>query len=429
MADRGLHIISAGLNHHTAPVAVRERVAFAQPRLGDALHTLAGQPAVAEAAILSTCNRAELYCASFEPEVARRQVLEFVADYHRLDPADIHPHMYHLQDAEAARHLFRVAGGLDSMVLGENQILAQVKNALQLAREAGTLCGTLNELFQRSLHIGKAARSDTAIARGAVSISAAAVDLARNVFGDLSRCRALVIGAGEMSAQTLKLLCDYGVQSVVVANRTYQRAVELAELHGGAAVTFDEFPQHLAQTDIIVSSSSAPHPILTVEKIKAQLGARRGRPLFIIDIAVPRDVEAAVAELPNVYLFDIDDLEQVTSKYRQERAREVVKVEALVERETDRFMHWLSARGVTPLISQLRSKTETLRESELDRWLRKAPELTAEQEEVVRQMMRSFSNKLLHAPLTQMRQLAADQPEGEQVEWLRRLFDLDGEDG
>ncbi|NUQ01541.1 MAG: glutamyl-tRNA reductase [Armatimonadetes bacterium] len=424
-----MHIVAAGLNHRTAPIEVRERVNFPARDLSLALHALRERPAVAEAAILSTCNRAELYAASPEPEAAVAEIARFLGEFHQLEPQTIDPHFYHFEDADAARHLFRVAAGLDSMILGEGQILGQVKSAFQRAVEAGTTRSFLNELFQRSLYVGKRARTETGIHRGAVSISSAAVELARNVFGELRGRQALVIGAGEMSEQTLKHLVDHGVDSVVVANRTYQRAVELAERYQGEAVTFEGWNQHLRTADIMVSSSAAPHPIVTVELLREHLAARRGRPLFIVDIAVPRDVEAAVAELPNVYLFDIDDLSGVADRYRQERAREVVQVEALVETETNRFVNWLDSRGALPLVVELRERVEAVRDAELDRWLKRLPDLEPGEQEVVRQMMRSFSNKLLHGPLTQIREQAGRDDELEHAEWVRRLFHLDGPGG
>ncbi len=424
-----MHILATGVNHRTAPVEVRERLAFRDHNLPDALCELRSRSPVTEVAILSTCNRAELYTVSPEPEAARREVVAFLGEFHAIDPAQLEPHLYQHTDEQAARHLFRVAAGLDSMVLGEGQILGQVRHAMQSASDAGTSRTFLNELFQRSLHIGKRARSETGIHRGAVSISSAAVDLAKNVFGDLRGRRALVIGAGEMSEQTLKHLVDAGVESVIVANRTFQRAVALAEQYGGEAITFDEFPQQMADADIVVSSSAAPHPIVTVDKLRPQLGNRRGRPLFLVDIAVPRDIEPEVGQLPNVYLFDIDDLQGVADKYRAERAKEVDKVQGLVESELNRFMHWLGGRGALPLVKDLRQQVEAVRDAECERFLRKMPELDPREQELVRQMMHSFANKLLHSPTTEIRKRAGVRDESDYVETVRRLFGLDDAGG
>ncbi len=417
-------VVVLGLNHRTAPIEVRERLAFSGARLRTALDELASQPSLREVAILSTCNRAEVYVATTDAVRAADAVTAFLAAAHDGDAAVLTPHLYHLAGPDAARHLFRVAAGLDSMVLGEGQILAQVKAALLSAGDAGTAQTVLQELFQRGLALGKRARTETEIHRGAVSISSAAVDLAISVFGNLAGREALVIGAGEMSEQTLKHLVAHGVASVVVANRTHQRAVELAEQYQGRAVTFEEFGEHLAVADIVVSSSAAPHPILTVAKLQPYLPRRRGRPMFIVDIAVPRDVEAAVGELDNVYLFDIDDLSGVAERYRQEREREAVKVEQLVAAELAAFVAWLEGRQALPLVVELREHVEALRDAELDRAMRRLGHLGEADREVVRQMMRSFANKLLHGPLTDIRRHAGEPDAVVYASWVRRLFRL-----
>lgn len=428
MSDGTMHIVATGLNHQTAPVELRERIAFSAARLPDALAKLCDRETICEAAILSTCNRAELYAATPEPAAAVADLVRFISEYHQVGVEQVETHLYRHTDDTAARHLFRVASGIDSMVLGEGEILSQVKQAHQHAAEAGTSRTFLNELFQRGLHIGKRARTETGIHRGAVSVSSVAVELACDVFGDLRGREVLVVGAGEMSAQTLKHLVAHGVATVVVANRTYERAAELAAANGGLAIRFDDFPQRLQSADIIVSASAAPHPILTVEKLRPHLAARRGRPLFVIDIAVPRDVEPEVAQLPNVYLFDVDDLQEVSDRSRHEREREVARVEALIEDETARFMSWLRSRGATPLVTALRSHAEALRDQETERYLRRLAHLSAEDQETVRQMMRALTNKLLHAPLTNIKRIAAGRGGQEELDLIRQLFDLDDDD-
>ncbi|MBI5831322.1 MAG: glutamyl-tRNA reductase [Armatimonadetes bacterium] len=419
-----LHIVAAGLNHRTAPIEVREQVAFGNGRLEAALIQITDQPALGEAVILSTCNRAELYAAASSAPEALDALARFLSEFHGVEQAAVSPHLYRYEDEEAVRHLFTVAVGLDSMVLGEGQILAQVKQALLSASEAGSARTCLQELFQRALSLGKRARTETAIARGAVSISSAAVDLAKTTFGDLKGREVLVVGAGEMSRQTLTHLVDSGVKSVIVANRTFENADELAGEFGGSAIRFDEFPQHLDRADIIVSSSSAPHAIITVEKLRPHLATRRGRPLFIVDIAVPRDVEPAVADLEDVYLFDIDDLQTVCDRYRAERAKEAEAVAVMVDEETRRFEHWLGSRAVTPLLVELRTRTEALRDTELERWMRRLPNLEPEERELVGQMMRSFANKLLHGPTTHLRAMAGREQGAEWVPFVRSLFEL-----
>ncbi len=421
-----LHIVAAGLNHRTAPIELRERVAFGNGRLEAALGQMTELPGLGEAVILSTCNRAELYTAAASADGAVEALERFLSDFHGVARDEVSPHLYRHVDEAAVHHLFTVAVGLDSMVLGEGQILAQVKQALLSASEAGAARTCLQELFQRALSLGKRARTETGIARGAVSISSAAVDLAKTTFGDLKGREVLVVGAGKMSRQTLTHLVDCGVKSVIVANRTFDRADELAGQFGGSAIRFDDFPAHLDRADIIVSSSSAPHPIITVDKLRPHLTTRRGRPLFIVDIAVPRDVEPAVADLDDVYLFDIDDLQTVCERYRAERAKEAAAVSLMVDEETRRFEHWLGSRSVTPLLVELRSRTEALRDAELERWLRRLPNLEPEEREVVTQMMRSFANKLLHGPTTHLRATAGREQGAEWVPFVRSLFELHG---
>ncbi|HAZ63937.1 MAG TPA: glutamyl-tRNA reductase [Armatimonadetes bacterium] len=419
------HIIAAGLNHRSAPVELREQVAFRPTELEDALTDVVGRPHISEAVILSTCNRSELYAMTTRPEPAVAALGSFLADFHGLDPAELEPHVYRQVDAGAIRHLFEVAAGLDSMVLGEGQILAQVKQALAGAAGVGTAGACLNELFQRALRLGKQARTDTEIGRGAMSISSAAVDLARTTFGELAGREVLVVGAGEMSRQTLIHLRDQGVRSVIVANRTYDHAHELATEFGGQAIRFDDFAAHLGSADIVVSSSAAPHAIITADGLRPVLAERRGRPLFIVDIAVPRDVEAAVAELDDVYLFDIDDLNGVCDRYRAERAREAQAVAHLVEAEAVRFGAWLQARAVTPLVTELRERHEALCEQELERGLRRLTDLTPAQRQQVERMMRDYTHKVLHGPVTGLRELAAERGAGR--DWtglVRRLFGL-----
>lgn len=419
-----LHIVATGLNHRTAPVAVREQVAFRRYELEPALHALAGRPGVAEAAILSTCNRAEVYVASPDAAAAADELSGFMSEYHEVPADEVGPHLYCHCDVDAARHLFRVAAGVDSLVLGESEILGQVKEALASAEAAGTSRTMLNELFQRSLHLGKVARTETGIGRGRVSVASVAVELAQSVYGELAGHGALVVGAGETSEQTLEHLVAAGVESVVVANRTHDRAVALAARHGGRAVQFDVFADELERSDVVISASAAPHPILTVEKLRPALERRHGRPLFIVDIAVPRDVEPEVGELPNVYLFGIDDLEQIAEQYRRERERETARVEALIEAELKRYQRWLEARSAAPLIRDLRARTDALCREETERWLRKLPDLDEGEREVVRRMMQSFANKLLHSPMAALHELPARENGVDEIHVARRLFGL-----
>ncbi|HIE53224.1 MAG TPA: glutamyl-tRNA reductase [Armatimonadetes bacterium] len=420
-----MHILTIGLNHQTAPVELRERLAFPDASLGQALQGLVEETCLLEAAILSTCNRAEIYGVAAEPEPAQQDTVRFLSEFHGLLAEDFVPYLYRLGDAEAVQHLFRVACGLDSMVLGESQILGQVKQALLQASQHGTARLLLQELFRRALHLGKRARTETDIGKGALSVSWAAVELARSIFGSLHGRSVLLLGAGKMGELTAQCLLDSGVKAVFVANRTPSRALRLAERFGGEPVAFDRFGEKLVEVDMVISSTAAPHFLLHQAQLRPLMQRRRGRPLFLIDIAVPRDVDPAVGQLDNVFLFDIDDLEAVVAQNRREREKEALRVQALIEEEGRAFLRWLNSLRAKPLIVALRQQTEALWQAEYERWMNKLPDLTDREREMVRRMLRSFANKMLHQPLTQIRALAA-QPEGyQQLETVRRLFALD----
>lgn len=417
-----MHLLTLGLNHRTASVEIREQLAVAEESQPAALAWLLAQPGIREAAILSTCNRSELYLAGDEdaPAAARR----FLTEWRGLNAEALQPHLYLLRDLEAARHLLRVAGGVDSLVLGESQILSQVRQALETAQQSGAVRGLLNELFQRALHTGKRARTETDIGRGRLSISTAAVELAGQVFTDLSTCSALLLGAGEMSELTAQYLVDSQVRRWWVANRTAARAEELARRFGGVAVPFAEFPERLTEADIVLSSTSAPGFVLGPELLAGAMRRRRGRPLFLIDIAVPRDVDPAVRGLDNVFLFDIDDLEQVVATHRQEREQEIRKVEDLIAEELGGFQDRLNALDASPLIRELRRRAEELQQTELDRWRSRLEHLSEEDRAMVEQILRGYANKLLHVPLVEVKRLANAEDGHLRLEAIRRLFGL-----
>jgi len=420
-----VHILTLGLNHKTAPVEVRERLAFPPSTLETALQELARCDGLHEAAILSTCNRAEIYTVATHAGHGLETAQRFLGDFHHLRDEDFAPHLYRFLDADAARHLFRVACGADSLVVGESQILGQVRDALLAAQQSGTARLVLNELFQRALHVGKRARTETDIGRGALSVSSAAVELALQIFGALEGHRVLVLGAGEMSELTAQYLVDSGVRSVWVANRTHARAVQLAERFGGEAVPFDDFPQKMVETDIVISSTSAPHFIIEPTQLAGIMRQRRGRPLFLIDIAVPRDVDPAVRKMNNVFAYDMDDLEEVVASHRAERERELMKIEQLIEEEVRSLQRWLHALDAKPLICALQRQMEELRQAELEKWLRKLPHLSDQERQTIEALMRGFANKILHAPLVQIRQFATE-PDGYlRLEAVRRVFNLD----
>lgn len=420
-----MHILTVGINHKTAPVEIRERLAFSVSAIGPALQALVRREGLTEAAILSTCNRAEIYTVAVEPRQGVAETCYFLSEFHEISDAAFRPHLYYFHDGDAARHLFSVACGLDSLVLGESQILGQVREAFTIARQHGTARLLLDALFRRSLHVGKRARAETDIGKGALSVGSAAVELARQVFGDLGRRSVLIVGAGKMGELTARHLMDSGAQQVWVANRTHSRAVQLAERFGGAAVPYEQFLEQMVQTDIVISSTGAPTFILGPDNLAPVMRRRRGRPLFLIDIAVPRDVDPQVRQLDNVFVFDIDDLEQVVAENRREREKEVRKVEAMVEAETQDFLCWFHSLGTKPLIQALRRRVEELQMAEMDKWLRKMPHLSERDQDLIRAMMRGFANKMLHGPLTRIRELASH-PDGYlHLETVRQLYNLE----
>jgi len=424
-------LVLIGSSHKTAPVTLREKLVVTGKEVFDTLRTLRETARARECALLVTCNRTEIYAVTDDGEWQERLVAS-LARRVGLTPGQLREHLYTFEGLPVARHLFRVASGLDSLVLGEAQILGQVKEALQLARGAETAGPLLNGLFQHALAAGKRARAETEIGRGAVSVSLAAVQLARQIFGELTHRVAMVLGAGKMSAQTVRFLLDEGVSPrVLVCNRTPGRAAALAEEFGGEAVPWERFPEALARADIVISSTSAPHPVVTPDHVRAALRHRRGRPLFLIDIAVPRDVDPAVGDLDDVYLFNIDDLQQVVDRTLSERRREAQRVEAIVAEEVARFEGWLRTRAVAPTIAALQQRAEQVVAEEIARVGGKLAHLDPRDREVVQTLARAIARKLIHPPIARLRAAAAH--DGfQEIEAVRRAFDLDtpaGRDG
>ena len=419
-----MHILTLGLNHRTAPVEIRERLAFPEDDQPSALVRLIQDYGLSEAAILSTCNRSELYLAA-DSDHGLDEARRFLAERQGVDVQTLEAHFYQLSDSDAAIHLFRVASGVDSLVIGESQILAQVRQALETAQQNGSARLLLNELFQRSLRVGKRARAETDIGRGRLSISTAAVELASQVFENLDSCRVLLVGAGEMGELTAQYLVDAGVERLLVSNRTFARAEELARRFGGEAALFDTLAAQLANVDIVISSTAATDYIITPDDLRGAMHERRGRPLFLIDIAVPRDIDPAARDIDNVFLFDIDDLEKVVAANRQEREGEIRRVQDIIDDELKQFLHWFNALGTGPLIRELRQRAATLQQQELARWTAKLSQLSADDQQLVEGILRGYANKLLHDPLVQIRELANDDDGYLRLDTVRRLFNLD----
>jgi glutamyl-tRNA reductase len=412
-----MQLFALGLNHQTAPVATRERVAFAAEGMQSALSELLRRKPVGEAAILSTCNRTEIYCAAGEPG----QALEWLADYHAMDSAELKPHVYTFPQGDAVRHAFRVAAGLDSMVLGEPQILGQMKDAVRAAQAAGTLGTLLSKLFQRSFAVAKEVRSNTAIGANVVSMAAAAVRLAERIFPDIAEQRVLFIGAGEMVELSATHFAGRHPRSITFANRTLERAEHLAQRFSGRALLLREMPEHLHDFDIIVSCTASSLPILGKGTMERAVRQRRHRPVFMVDLAVPRDIEPEVGELDDIFLYTIDDLADLVREGMDARQSAVAQAEAIIESQVGNFLHWMRARDAVPLIRQLRESAEEVRRHEVER----AARLLARGEDpraVLEALSHGLTNKLLHAPTTALNQ----SEEGEEGlrELVARLYHL-----
>jgi glutamyl-tRNA reductase len=387
-----MSLFALGLNHHTAPLAVRERVVFHVERLRDALTELKGAFSP-EAAILSTCNRTELYLAGEE----RPDLVQWLARYHRVDPAELQPYLYTLPREQAVRHAFRVASGLDSMVLGEPQILGQMKDAARAAESAGTLGAVLHKLFQRSFAVAKEVRSTTRVGVASVSMAAAAVKLAARIFPSLKDQNVLLIGAGEMIDLCATHFAAQAPARIAVANRTVERGERLAARFNARAIELRALPEHLHEYDIVVSCTASSLPILGKGLVERALRARRHRPIFMVDLAVPRDIEQEVAELDDVFLYTIDDLGTIVSANLDARRSAVEQAEVIIDTQVGQFMHWIKVRETVPLIRQLREHAEETRRQELDRAL-KALARGEDPAAVLESLSQGLTNKLLHAP-------------------------------
>jgi glutamyl-tRNA reductase len=402
---RAMAILALGLNHKSAPVEVRERISFGPDILVGALRSLTEHAEVGEGVILSTCNRTEIYCAVSGS--GESPVVPWLGRFHGLDPDRLAPYLYTYLDRNAVSHLLRVACGLDSMVLGEPQILGQVKTAFQAARDSGATGKLLGRLFQHAFSVAKQVRTDTAIGNSPVSVAFAAVSLARQIFSDLSDQTALLIGAGETIELVARHLHQQGVGRIIVANRTVERAHELAEQFDGQAIALTELPKHLPEADILMSSTASPLPVLGKGAVESALKRRKHRPIFMVDIAVPRDIEPEVAELNDVYLYTVDDLQGVVEEGLRSRQAAAEAAHEIVAFHTEEFMAWLRSLDAVTLIQDYRRCAELVRDELVARALRqlnsgKAPE------EVIGFLAHTLTNKLLHAPSERMRQAGRD---------------------
>ncbi len=415
-----MRLLAFGINHHTAPVDIREKAAFASDKLIGALHDVTGSGGANEAAIVSTCNRTELYCGL---ESAREdEVINWFCHYHRLNRSDIHPYLYRHPDQAAVKHAFRVAAGLDSMILGEPQILGQMKEAFATAHKAGATGKILNRLFQQTFTVAKQVRTDTAIGASAVSVASAAVRLARQIFSKLSEQTVLLIGAGDMIELCARHLKEQGIGHMIVANRTVERAQQVAAVFGAEAISLAEMPTRLSDADIVISSTASQLPILGKGAVESALKARKHRPIFMVDIAVPRDIEAEVGELNDVYLYSIDDLREVVQENMESRQDAAREAEEIIDTQVVDFMQWVKSLDAVPTIRALRESADALREAEVERARRRLAH-GDDPAKVIEQLARALTNKFTHTPTDVLRKADHDGNKA-LLEAARRLFDL-----
>jgi glutamyl-tRNA reductase len=412
-----MNVSVTGFTHQTAPVALRERLAFSAEELPAALAFL--RQRFAAAALLSTCNRVEVYTAG-DGRVSPPSVLEALAAARGETPPE-GAAFFHLEGVEAARHLFRVAAGVESLVVGESEILGQVRAAFSAATAAGTSNAALARLFHSAIRAGRRARSETEVGAHGVSVSATAVALVRRALGDLRRRSVLVVGAGEAARLTAQALASAGTGRILVTTRTFERAQDIAEGLGAFAYPFAQLPALLAEADIVISSTSAPAHVISKAEIAPVMAGREGRPIALVDIAVPRDIDPAVAEIDGVRLFDIDDLQAQAETNLQARLREVEAVEAIVEQEVGRFAAWLEQNSATPTIARLRRLAEEARAAEVERTLARMPGLTPEDRRRLEAMSKALVKRILHAPVTRLKTPAGQR----HIEAARHLFALD----
>jgi len=415
-----------GINHKTAPVEVRERLAIPEARLPEAHQLLAQHPGIQEGLIISTCNRVELLTSGPGGAVDLRG---FLHEYFHVNPIDFEPHLYEFREREAIRHLFRVASSLDSMVVGEPQILGQVKDAYTIARGVGSVQSNLDPLISRAFAVAKKVRTETAVGSSSVSIASVAVELAKKIFGSLHGKSVYLIGAGKMIELAARHLVSQGASSILVSNRTYDRAVEIAQKFNGTAIRFDDLYANVDRADIVISSTGAPHAIFRREHGEKFLARRKNKPMFFIDIAVPRDVDPELNDVEGIFVYDIDDLQQAVSAHLADRGKEAERAERIVDFEVEAYLQRQRTRDVVPMIVSLQDQFETIRQAETDRFRGRLGELSPEQEQVLDALTQGIVKKILHMPISTLK-TAARGPQSTTVsDLVRRMFKLDNGDG
>ncbi len=419
-----MHLTLVGLSHKTAPVEIREKLTFPANRQEDALARLTASDAVSEAVIVSTCNRTEIYAVTADGHDGPGAIIDFAADYHDLDRHELVRYLYISEGDAVVKHLFRVVASLDSMVLGEAQILGQVKEAYEHAFSAGATGRIFNKLFRQSFEVGKRVRTETEIGENAVSISYAAVELAKRVFDNLQGRCVMILGAGKMSELTAKNLVGAGVTRTLVANRTYERAVELAERFNGEAVPYGDLFERMREADIVISSTAATEYVITKDKVSDVVHKRRD-PLFLIDIALPRDIDPACGDISDVFLYNIDDLNGVVSANLEERMREAERAEVIIGEEMREFEAWLESMAVVPTVAAIRAKAEAMRAEEFEKAMKRLGGLSEKELKTVELMSQAIVNKMLHGPTERLKKVSGDKYGIGYIEAARYLYGLD----
>ncbi len=423
-----MQIFLIGVNHSTAPVEIRERVVFDPDQCHQASSELVARGLLREGVILSTCNRSEIYGIAEEDSQVQEDVRSFICDFHRVSLRELNGCFYQHAEGDAVRHLFRVVSSLDSQVIGEPHILGQVRNAFIQALEGKTTGTVLNRLFQKAVEVGKRVRSETEIGSRPVSLSSVAVETAAKIFGNLEGRAVLVLGAGEMSELTVESLALHGVKNIVVANRSLNRAQELSQKFHGTFVPWEKLDEALQKPDIVISSTGSPDFVVTRRHLEGLMSARKHRPIFFIDIALPRDIDPQVQEIYNVYLYNLDDLKSIADGNRAEREKDIPKAEKIVDEEVRLFMRWHEGLSAVPTVTSLRKKIEQIRTSELEAHLRKIGPIGERERNLIDALTQSIVNKILHEPTIRLKRTADESERRDHAHTLRYLFDLDKEE-
>ncbi len=423
-----MNFLIVGLNHKSAPIEIREKLSFPSTTIQEPLTKLCSLKAINEGVILSTCNRVEVMGVTNDVDKGLWQMKSFLSSFHSISMSELDPHLYTYSCEEAVRHIFRVASSLDSMVLGEPQILGQVKEAFGYATEYGTSGVIINKLFHKAFNVAKRVRTETKISSSAVSISYAAVELAKKIFGELQGKSVMLIGAGEMGELAARHLVNNGIREIFIANRTFERAVNMAKSFNGTPVMLREILHYLKRVDIIITSTAARDFIITPEMVKEAMRERRNSPAFFIDIAVPRNIDPKVNKVSNVYLFDVDDLQGVVAANLKEREKEARYAEKIVMEELEGFCQWVSSLNVVPTIKSLRERFEEIRKLEIEKTLPGLKNVTDKEKKSLEAMTSAIINKILHHPVTHLKK-EHDSVEGDlYIEATRKLFNLDDKD-